>query len=141
MRKSLYTGALSRDPKEQLAQRAALIASFRPYPTTGARLPTDPAEQLAYRAKLMAKIKGTEGPVEERSRGREHTSTRQPRRPDSQHTIARVMVATRDFTTTYDGRPDHIKAGKSYIASDHPIVLRHPDAFKPAPPNRNGGIR
>lgn len=52
------------------------------------------------------------------------------------HHFPATVVATKSFTTTYDGEPVEITAGRDHLVGDHEIVRRHSDAFRPLPEQR-----
>jgi len=43
-----------------------------------------------------------------------------------------MLVATRSVTTTHEGEPMQITAGRDHVIAAHPIVRANPDAFKAA---------
>src|ERR1700730_5677801 len=49
-----------------------------------------------------------------------------------------MLVATRAFITTYDGKEVRLIPHQSYVIEGHEIALRHPDNFAPAPDRPHG---
>jgi hypothetical protein len=51
------------------------------------------------------------------------------------------VVATRSFSTEYDGTTVQIVAGRDRMSGQHPIAAPHPDAFRPDNSRPDPGIR